>query len=322
MARPAPFDLNDLLVFAAVAEAGGFTAAADRLGSSKAQASLQVRRLERALGHELFHRTTRRITLTDAGEALLVTCVPHLREALDAVARAPAEAAELAGSLRIACTVDHAVQTLARHAAEFAALHPKVEIELRSSDRVVDLVQERIDVALRMGWLPDSSLRAVRLGGFEQVVVASPQYLAEAGVPARPEALAAHRWVALSLLASPLTWKFTDRRARTATVRMHARLRTDNPAALRSLLEAGAGVSVLDEPGARAALAAGRLVRLLPHWTLPEGGVYAVFPPGRHLPRLAQAFVDFHRARLVPAAPQRRNSAPTTRAPARSAGAS
>jgi len=299
MARASPPDLNDLPVFALVAEAGSFTASADRIGSSKAQVSLQVRRLERALGLELFHRTTRRVTLTEAGATLLATCVPHVRKAMDALTQTSAGTAELSGTLRISSTVDHAAHTLGRHVIEFSALHPKVAIDLRSSDRVVDLVREGIDVAFRMGWLPDSSLRATKLGHFEQILAASPEYIRNAGLPRHPDDLASHDWVALTLLASPLTWKFTDARMRATTVRVQARLRTDNPGTLRTLLEAGAGVSVLDEPGARSALAEGRLVRLLPKWKLPDGGLYAVFPPGRHLPPLVQAFVEFHRARVV-----------------------
>lgn len=292
-------DLNDLLIFGAVAEAGSFTAAAERLGVSKARVSLQVRRLEQALGLELFHRTTRRVGLTAPGQALLTEGVPHLRKALEVVARMPKDAAGLSGTLRISCTVDHAVQTLAPHLVEFAALHPKVEIDLRSSDRVVDLVRDGIDIGLRMGWLPDSSLRAVKLGSFDQVVVAAPAYLRRAGVPAHPDELARHEWIALTLLPAPLTWKFSAARSRSATVRVKTQLRTDNAGSLRSLLEAGAGVSVADEPGVRAALQAGRLQRLLPNWILPSGGMYAVFPPGRHIPGHVQAFVAFYRSKLA-----------------------
>ena len=296
MGKANTIDLNDLLVFASVAEAGSFTAAADRLGTSKANASVQVRRLEAALGVGLFHRTTRRIVLTDAGSALLATSVPHLRQALDAVGNLPSDVAELAGTLRIGCTVDHAVQWVSRCAVEFSRLHPDLRIELRTSDRVVDLVRDGIDVALRMGWLPDSSLRAIKLGSFEQVVVAAPDYLRRAGTPRQPAELADHDWVALTLLSTPLTWKFTDARNRTTSVRMKTRLRTDSTGSLRQLVEAGAGISILDESSVAAAIREGRLQRLLPKWKLPEGGIYAVFPPGRHQPRQVQAFVDFYRA--------------------------
>lgn len=303
MGAAAPVDLNALRVFAAVAEAGGFTAAAERLGLSKARVSLEIGRLEARLGARLFNRTTRRVALTDAGQALLADCIPPLRGIEERLAQlGGAGEAGLAGTLRIGCTVDHALQSLARVVTDFAARHPRLQIELRTSDRVVDLVEEGLDLSFRVGWLRDSTQRAVRLADFEQWVVASPAYLRRAGVPARPEELAGHEWVALGLLPAPLTWKFTAADGTGCTVRMRARLRADSAATLRALLEGGAGCSALDRFSAEAPVAAGRLVRLLPAWSLPRGGLYAVHPPGRHLPARARAFVEFYRASL-PAAP-------------------
>ena len=299
MSKSNSVDLNDLLVFASVVEAGSFTAAGDRAGSSKAQVSLQIRRLERALGYELFHRTTRRITLTDLGAVLLADCVPYVRKATDLLLQTALSGKELTGTLRISATIEHAAHTLGRHVAEFAKQHPKVAITLRTSDRVEDLVQEGVDVAFRIGWLPSSSLRATRLCGFKQVVVAAPEYLRRTGEPQHPDELAAHDWVAMTLLPAPLTWTFTDDCDTATTVRMRARLRADNQSTLRALLEAGAGVSVVPlESHLQTSLDEGRLVQLLPQWTLPEVGLYAVFPPGRHLSPLGRSFVNFHRAEL------------------------
>jgi DNA-binding transcriptional LysR family regulator len=261
--------------------------------------SLQIKRLEKALGGELFHRTTRRIALTEHGSSLLETSIPHLRRALDAIITAPRNGAELSGALRIGCTINDATQMLSRHVVEFSALHPKVKIELRASDRMADLVSDGIDVALRMGWLTDSSLRAIKLGSFRQMVVASPAYLKKAGTPKHPEELARHSWIALSLLTAPLTWKFTSAANQSAVVRMKAHISTDNPSSLRSIVEAGGGTTICDEVSAADSIKAGRLIQLLPKWTLPEGGYYAVFPPGRHLPRQVQAFVDFYRGKLL-----------------------
>lgn len=291
-------DLNDLLIFAMVAESGGFTAAAQRLNRPKANVSLQVRRLEKALGLELFHRTTRRVVLTEHGTRLLDSGVPHLQRALEAVAALSQSGDELAGTLRVSCTVDHAGQTLARCLVQFSKLHPAIKIDLRATDRVVDVVRDGIDLALRMGWLRDSSLRAQKLGAFRQLIVASPEYLQRVGCPSHPEDLANHDWVALTLLSAPLTWQFTGPRGKLFSVRMKSRMRTDNPGTVRSLVEAGAGVSVIDEHGAASAIRAGRLVQILPNWKLPEGGLYAVFPPGKHIPRHVQAFVDFYRGFL------------------------
>ncbi|MER2553820.1 MAG: LysR family transcriptional regulator [Thauera sp.] len=295
MARVDDLDLNSLLIFAAVAEAGGFTAAADRLGTSKARLSLVIARLERRLGTTLFSRTTRRVTLTEAGEALQARCVPLLREAHAVLAElAAGDGAELAGTLRLTASVDLATHALAGVVAAFSAHHPRLQIELRTSDRVVDLVQEGLDLGLRMGWLRDSTLRATRLGAFEQYVVSSPAYLARHPQPTAPEDLAHHAWVALTLLPTPLTWTFVHA-GDTRSVRMNAVLRTDSAATLRALLRHGAGVSVLDQLNAEAAIANGELVRLLPAWKLPLGGIYAVHPPGRHVPAKVRAFIDFCR---------------------------
>lgn len=294
MAAGAP-DLNALLVFAAVAEQRGFTAAAQQLGATKAKVSLVVGRLEAQLGQTLFARTTRRVALTDAGQALYEQCVPQLRAVQETLAGFGSDRA-LAGTLRITAPLEYATQTLSRMVAAFAREHPGLQIDLRSSDRVLDLLKDGIDIALRLGWLRDSSLRAVRLGEFQQYLVGAPAYLEHAPRIAQPADLARHEWVALTLMKTPLTWKFTSVRGQVRTVRVNGRLRTDSVGALRGLLECGAGLSVMDEFSAAEALRAGTLVRLLPQWSLPRGGVYAVFPPGRHVPAKARAFVDFYRA--------------------------
>ena len=291
-------DLNALLVFAAVAEHHGFTAAAEQLGVAKAKVSLVIARLEAQLGQTLFARTTRRVALTEAGHALYDDCVPPLRSVQEKLSQFDSDRA-LSGTLRIAAPMEYTAQTVSTAVAAFARQHPALQVELRSSDRVVDLLKEGIDVAVRLGWLRDSSLRAVRLGDLQQFVLAAPAYLERAAAVTKPADLASHEWVALSLLKTPLTWKFSSPRGQVRTVRMRARLRTDTAGALRGLLEAGAGVSVLDQFSAAPALRAGTLARLLPQWSLPKGGVYAVFPPGRFVPAKARAFADFYKDWLV-----------------------
>ncbi|WP_050414330.1 LysR family transcriptional regulator [Azoarcus sp. CIB] len=291
-------DLNGLLIFAAVAEAGGFTAAADRLGIAKAKVSIEIGRLETQLGISLVSRTTRRVALTEAGHTLYAECVPRLRGIEEALVQLGSPSAELTGTLRIGCTVDHAEQSLGRVVAEFAARHPQLHIDLRTSDQVVDLVEEGLDVSFRMGWLRDSSMRALKLADFAQYIVAAPDYLARAGQPQHPEELARHEWVALTLLPTPLTWTFTHADGESCSVRTRGHLRADSAAALRALLEGGAGISALDQFSARPAIESGRLVRLLPEWTPPGGGLYAVYAPGRHQPAHARQFVDFYRRRL------------------------
>lgn len=297
-ARPPPqrpMDLNRLGVFAAVADAGGFTAAAERLGVAKAKVSLEVRRLELALGVNLFSRTTRRVALTEAGRRLFESTRPLLVELTDALTQAGAERGVVAGRLRISSSVSHATYVLARVVADFARLHPALQIHLSATDRVVDLVAEGFDVAFRSGWLRDSSLRATRLGEIEQCVIAAPDYLRRRGTPLRPVDLAQHDWIALSLLPTPLTWKFRSTGGRISAVRVKARLATDSPDALHALVAGGAGISVLTAHQVAEDLRRGRLHRLLSDWSLPRGGIFAVYPPGRHVPANVRAFVDFYR---------------------------
>lgn len=297
MAQLDDIDLNSLLIFDAVVEAGSFTAAAERLGVAKAKVSLQISRLESRLGVTLFNRTTRQVTLSDAGRTLHNECQPllqRMQEALDLISL-DGQSARLTGTLRLCTTVDHAVQSLAPALAQFAVLHPDLQIDLRTGDRVIDLVGEGIDLAIRLGWLRDSSLRAVKLGEFEQHVVSSPAYLLHAGMPKRPEQLSEHAWVALSLMPTPLTWKFTSRRNVTKTVQVKSRIRVDSPGALRAMLRHGSGISVLDQYSAEEAVKAGYLVRVLDAWSLPRAGIYAVYPPGRHVPAKVRAFIAFYR---------------------------
>ena len=295
MALPGKVDLNDLLVFEAVADAGGFTAAADRLGVATAKISVEIARLESKLGVTLFSRTTRKVALTDAGQTLYEECRPLLRLLTEAVERAGSDKEQIAGTLRISSTVDHAMLTLAPALAEFARRHPQLIIDLRTSDRVIDIIDEGVDVAIRLGWLRDSSLRAVKLGDFEQYVVTSPDYLRRIKRLSAPEDLMDLEWVALTLLPTPLTWKFTGVAGETRAIHVKARLRVDSPGALRSLLQKNTGVSVLDQFNAQEGISSGGLIRLLPEWTLPSAGIYAVYPPGRQVPAKVRRFIDFYR---------------------------
>jgi DNA-binding transcriptional LysR family regulator len=291
-------DLIALTIFDAVAEAGSFTGAADRLGVAKARISVQIARLERQLGLSLFTRTTRQVSLTDAGRELHVHCQPLLRGLSDALAEAASDQGELSGMLRISTTALQAARSIGPALVEFIALHPRLQVDLRTGDRVADMVAEGIDLSFRMGWLRDSTQRAIKLAEFSQYVVASPAYLKRRGSPKRPEHLAQHDWVSLSLLPTPLTWKFSHADGKDVVVHMNARLQVDSPLTLLALVESGAGASALETLTVQESLDAGRLVKLLPKWSLPSGGVYAVLPPGRHVPAKVRAFIDFYREYL------------------------
>ncbi|VXB10744.1 DNA-binding transcriptional regulator, LysR family [Massilia sp. 9I] len=299
MALPGRIDLNDLLVFEAVAESGGFTAAAERLGVATAKISVEVGRLESKLGMALFHRTTRRVALSDAGQTLYEECRPLLHGLTEALERAASGREQLGGTLRISTTVDHAALSLAPALAEFAGRHPHLAIDLRTNDRVVDLIDAGIDVGIRLGWLRDSSNRAVKLADFEQYVVAAPGYFERRACPANPEDLASLDWISLTLLPTPLTWKFASQLGETRTVHVTSRIRVDSPSALRALLQEAMGVSVMDQFNAQEGIATQRLMRVLPEWSLPTAGIYAVYPPGRQVPAKVRSFIDFYRRYLT-----------------------
>lgn len=290
-------DLNRLQVFTAVVEAGGFTAAAERLGMSKSQVSLQIARLEAELGHALFSRSTRRVAATEAGQQLYADSAPLLAGLQGALARLD-RGGELEGRLRITAGASYSDGVLGGLLADFAARHPRLEIELIASDIKLDLLAEGVDVAIRGGILSDSSLRAVKLGGFSQVPVAAPGLLARIGLPRQPEDLNGQPWVALTVLASPLTWHFEHPDGRSATVRARAAMRVNSANVARECARAGVGCAVLPDYMVREELADGRLVALLPGWQLPGAGIYAVYPAARYLPVKVRAFIDFLRGRL------------------------
>lgn len=291
-------DLNTLSIFDAVAETGGFTAAANKLDIAKAKVSLQIARLEQQLGTSLFTRTTRQVSLTDVGRQLHEQCQPYLAGLREALHQLGNPETELHGVLRVSASVNHASQSVAPALAQFALLHPGLRIDLRTNDRITDLIADGIDLSFRMGWLRDSSQRAIKLGEFEQWLLASPAYLKKRGRPQHPSELREHEWIALSLLPAPLTWKLTGPDQQVCQVHMKSRIQVDAPSSLLALLQQGLGISVMEQMSALPAIKAGKLERLLPEWSLAQGGIYAVLPPGRHKPAKVRAFIDFYRKYL------------------------
>jgi DNA-binding transcriptional LysR family regulator len=291
-------NLNRLAAFAAVVETGSFTAAAERLGLTKSMVSLHVSRLEKELGITLLTRTTRKVTPTEAGAAFHADCGPVLREMEAAIARIGGKAEAPSGTLKLTAPDDYGAAVIVPALAAFRRRHPEVRVEFHGTDAVVDLVGEGYDLGIRVGWLRESSLRATRLAGFEQYVTAAPAYLRVAGTPKHPRDLASHAWIAMSTLRSAWTWHFTSR-GKTQTVRIAPAITTNSSGALRAFLREGSGMGILPDYMLEGEIAAGRLVRLLPGWSLPQGGVHAVYPNTRYTSAKVRAFVDFLRAKLA-----------------------
>lgn len=292
-------NLNRLAAFVAVVESGSFTAAAEKLGLTKAMVSQHVSRLEKELGISLLTRTTRRVTPTEAGSAFHADCAQALNGLEAAIARVGGNAELPTGTLRLTAAEDYGAAVVVPAIAGFMNKYPAMKVELVTTDQVVDLVAGRFDLAIRTGWLRDSSLRATRLGDFDQIVAAAPAYLNKFGTPRRPADLANHRWIAITVLRNSLTWTFTSKDAKTQTVRVCAALGTNSTTSLRALMREGAGISTLPSYMLDADFRTGRLVRLLPNWTLPQGGVHAVYPNARYTSAKVRAFVDFLRNSLL-----------------------
>lgn len=277
--------------FSAVAELGSFSAAARRLGRSKASVSRQVAELEASLDAQLLLRTTRRVNLTETGHACLVRC-RELLTALDDLENAVrGREAALGGMLRVAGPHTFAELHLSGAIDAFMRLHPALEIELSLTDGYVDLVRDACDVAIRIGALEDSSLVARRLATSRILCCAAPGYLGEHGRPETPAALAAHVLV-VDTNFRQASWRFVVD-GRSEMVRARGRLQVNSAAFVREQLLAGAGVGLVPEFVVANALARGELVAL-PFVCEPrELGIHAVYPQRRHLARRVRAFVDF-----------------------------
>lgn len=270
-------NLNRLAVFVTLVQAGSFTAAAEQLGTTKAMVSQHLAKLEEELGMTLLLRSTRKMSLTDAGERFYEDCARVIADAEAAVTRLGECRDTPMGSLRIAAAGDHGPFIVAPALAEYVRRYPQVRPEMVVSDAIVDLIAERFDVAVRIGWLRDSSLRSAKLADVAQCLVATPDYLRAHGTPSVPGDLARHRWVALTVLPSPTRWTFTDAAGGKQAVQVQAAASANSTLAVHALVMAGVGVAVLPDYVVREDMAAGRLVPLLPGHELPVGGVYAVY---------------------------------------------
>jgi DNA-binding transcriptional LysR family regulator len=280
-------------VFTTVVSKGGFAKAAEALDTSPANVTRYVAELEAHLGARLLNRTSRRLSLTEAGEALYERARAILDEIAEAEAAASASVAEPRGRLRINAPLSFGVRHLAPLWPQFMARHPQVELEISLSDRVVDLVEEGYDLAIRISRGGSQAHVARKLAASRNIVCASPDYLKIHGTPATPDELAAHRCLAYSYTAMAEDWRLTHADGREAVVRMRPVMYSNNGDTTRSAALAGQGVIwqptfIIGED-----LKAGRLVRLLPEWSLPDIDVLAVYPSRRHLSAKVRLMVDF-----------------------------
>lgn len=288
--------LRQIEAFVAVVRAGSYVKAAERQDSSKAALSRQVLELEARLGTRLLNRTTRRLSLTETGAAYFERCVQLLDDLREADAEAGATTATARGRLRINAPLTFGNLHLAPLWGEFLKLHPAVELDITLTDRVVDLVEEGFDLAVRIvpaGRLASNSLVARRIATDRILLCASPGYLRSAPALAHPSNLAAHAVMAYAWWSGGDSWQFTGPDGATADVNVRPRLRTNSGDTCRAAALADQGViyqpAFLVGPDVRA----GRLVELLPGWRGPSLDIHAIYPSRTHLSGKVRAMVDF-----------------------------
>jgi len=286
-------NLNRLAVFVAVVEAGSLTAAAGRLGLAKSMVSKHIQLLEAELGVGLLVRSTRTLRLTEAGRGFYEASRQVLQAAGDAIEQARTGRDSVQGKLRVAAPVDYGVMVVAPLLSRLRALYPELTVELQCADHRVDLVAEGIDVAVRLGKLGDSGHQAARVGPLLRWLVASPDFIARHGLPAEPAALAPLPWVELTVVAQPGSFTLSNAGGRTQEVAMRNTVFSTNSAyASRAAALAGNGVLRATVFSVRDDVAAGRLVRLLPDWSLAASDIHAVYPASPHLPYKVRVFID------------------------------
>ena len=284
--------LADMAVFARVVEQETFSAAAADLGLSKSAVSKRVSRLEDRLGVRLLNRTTRRLSLTEAGTAFYQGCRQVVADAELAVQAVSRLAAAPRGTLRVNAPVSFGVLHLMPALPDLLARYPELRIDVTLNDRVVDLVEEGFDVGIRIAVLEDSSLVARRLAANRRIVAASPAYVAASAMPEAPEDLAAHDCLIYAYQAGGPVWQLQGPGGR-RSVRVKGKLEANNGDALLAAAVGGLGIVFLPSFICGDALRAGRLVRLLPDWADEDSAVHAVYPAARNLSPKVRVFVDF-----------------------------
>jgi DNA-binding transcriptional LysR family regulator len=285
-----------MAVFAKVVESASFAAAARHFDMSPAMVSKHVSTLEERLGVRLLNRTTRRVSATEVGQDYYERSLRILSDLEDADRAAGNLQTAPRGLLRVTTSVSFGARQLAPLVAEYLAVYPEVSIELSLHDHYIDLLQERVDLAIRLGTLSDSSLIARKLCAVEMILCASPGYLRANGTPQKPHDLIKH-----NCLTHPASraWTFSDRDGKDEVVRISGRLSANAGDALLALMVKDAGIALAPDYLVGDDLTAGRLVRLLPHYATRDTPVYAVYPHSHYLSAKTRTFIDFLASRLA-----------------------
>lgn len=283
---------QEIRVFSAVVDASSFVAAADSLGMSKAAVSRYVSELEQRLGVRLMHRTTRKLSLTPEGEVFLARCRDILASIESSEAEISTRSVTASGLLKVSVPVSFGIRHLAPLWSEFLSDHPQVTLDVQLADRVIDLVDEGFDLAVRIARLPDSSLISRQLASTRLVLCAAPSYLKRRGTPAHPSELAQHDVLGYSLMAMGDQWQFTGPEG-PVSVKVRPRMWTNNGDSCVAAALQGSGIQLQPTFLIDDELASGQLVEILPQFRSVELGIYAVYPSRKFVLPKVRAMVEF-----------------------------
>ncbi|WP_240141487.1 LysR family transcriptional regulator [Nitrosomonas sp. HPC101] len=279
--------------FVRIVEAGSISAAADRMNTAKSVVSRRLKELEAHLGVELFHRTTRRLNLTDSGRTFYQQSVRILADILEAEHAISQSHGALQGSLKVAVPLSFGLMHLGPAITAFLQTHPNIEFDLDFSDRQVDLLAEGFDLAIRIADLPDSSLIARRLASIQFIMCASPAYLERMGRPQAPEELIKHHCLVYNLIGNTSHWNIYDAAGQLTKTRIIPYLKASSGEYLRDVAVEGLGIILLPGFIVYREIERGALIPVLTQYHYAQLTAYAIYPQTRHLSQRVRAFVDF-----------------------------
>jgi len=284
---------EEMRTFVRVVDTGSFIEAARRMHAARSAVSRRVADLEARLGVQLLKRTTRRVSLTEAGQLFYHRCQRILADLEDSEQAVASEHREIQGLIRIATPLSFGLRHLSPVLDEFLVQHPALRVDLNLNDSMINLMAEDIDLGIRIGKLQDSSMMARRLASINVVACASPAYLAEYGEPQTPEQLAQHQGLDYSNVPEGQLWQFKDSSGKTTAVKLPYRMRANNGDVLLKAAIDGLGVLVTPSFIAHEAIRNGQLKPILCDYSTGSSNIYAIYPAQRHLPHRVRALIDF-----------------------------
>jgi len=290
--------IRSIQALIAVVESGSFVAAAQRLHSSKAAISRYIQELETYLGVRLLQRSTRRLSLTEAGKDYYQRTKEILADLDNADNTVGASNSSLIGHIRINAPLTFGTRYLAPLWAEFLEQYPSITLDVELNDRRVDLLEEGFDLAIRIGNLADSSLVSRKLANGYAIVCAAPEYLQKHGTPQTPDELSQHQVISYSYLPTGDVWHFKHKDGEERAIAVKPRMHTNNGDTIRAVILGGQGIALQPAFMVSPDIQAGRLMTFLPDWAGPHFGIHAVYPTRKHLSKKVKTLIDFLAGKL------------------------